>query len=175
MKKIILIVVMVAASFSAQAQKITQDSLSMPVLEGKVGIQEVVKMDSLSKKELYQRAKLFFVNGFKSSKDVIQLDDAENGVIIGKGISTFTFWNVMANAELPMNITIKIEIKDGRYRYTFNQVTIKGKFEWGAEDYWKYPKMNKTLRKALGEDLHRLENLLIEAMNKNSPSKDDKW
>lgn len=173
MKKV-FIGLLLMISISMQAQ--TKDSLSMPTFDSKtVGIQEVVQVDSMTKKELYQKAKLFFIDNFKSAKDIIQMDDAENGIIIGKGISKFSFWNVMAQAELPMRMTIKIEVKDNRFRYTIYDVTILGNgAEWGAEIYWKTPKMQKTLRKSLGEDLHRIESLLIQSI-KNPIQSDSKF
>ena len=59
----------------------------LPLQGGKVDYTEVVHVDSVSKNELYARAKLWLVDTYKSSINVIQLEDKENGEIIGKGFS----------------------------------------------------------------------------------------
>lgn len=48
---------------------------------------EVIILDStVNKSELYSRAREWFAKAFKSSKNVIQMDDKENGKIIGKAL-----------------------------------------------------------------------------------------
>ena len=81
----------------------------------------VVTVENTSKNELYNRAKIWFAKAFISSKYVIQLDDKENGQIIGNGSIIYN-----APAGLPglnfsghFTFTITIEVKDNRFRYTF--------------------------------------------------------
>lgn len=47
-----------------------------------ISFSEVITVDSsLKKNELYSRLKTWFAEAFKSSQDVIQLDDRESGKI----------------------------------------------------------------------------------------------
>ena len=84
-------------------------------------ITEVVPVEGASKTELYNRAKLWFAKTFKSAKDVIQLDDKENGQIIGNGAISYS-----APAGIPgynfsgyFYFTVTVEVKDNRFKYTF--------------------------------------------------------
>ncbi|MCA4897769.1 MAG: DUF4468 domain-containing protein [Bacteroidota bacterium] len=80
---------------------------------GNLLFSEVVQVDSVSKNELYSRSKDFFVSVFKSAKDVVQLDDKEAGIVTGKGFSKIQ----EAGVELQMWYSIKIQSKNGRYKY----------------------------------------------------------
>lgn len=52
---------------------------------GNLNYNEVVQVDTIKKDELYLRSKQFFVDVFKSANDVIQMDDKDAGVVVGKG------------------------------------------------------------------------------------------
>lgn len=66
----------------------------------------VINVDStLSSSFLYGKSLSFFAKYFKSANHVIQLADAENRRVIGKGIVG------------DRNVTISIDSKDGKYRY----------------------------------------------------------
>ena len=74
---------------------LTQDNVLdfFPNKDGKINYSEVVNVDSVKKEELYNRAKHWLVETFNSAKDVIQIDDKENGEIVGKGY--FKSWWVL--------------------------------------------------------------------------------
>lgn len=90
----------------------------LPLKDGKVTYAGVVQVDSVDKNQLYTRAKKWFVDTYKSAKDVIQLDDKENGEVIGKGFFK-TMWQVTFISSQEVNVwhTIKISVKDNRFRY----------------------------------------------------------
>lgn len=101
---------------SAMCQKIDADTLSF-------NYTGVVQVDSIPAKTLQSRAKLFIAESFKSAKDVIQLDDADAGVIVVKG-------NIAPVIKVPIigrmqygwvHFTAKIQVKDGKYKYTFSE------------------------------------------------------
>lgn len=80
---------------------------------------EVIQMDSIPKAELFSRAQMAFVTIFRSSKDVIQLADKENGKIVGKALFSYNptiFIGNMLTRGL-VRYTISIQVKDGRYKY----------------------------------------------------------
>lgn len=81
---------------------------------GKVIYSEVVKVDStITKYQLYSKAREWIANVFISSKDVIQMDDREAGKIIVKGSFELTS---KLDIDL-MKFTISIYLKDGKYKY----------------------------------------------------------
>jgi hypothetical protein len=93
----------------------SQDTLA----SAKGQLTDIVRVESVSKEDLYNRAKIWFARNFKSSKDVIQLEDRELGKIIGKGNIPYeasAFWPG-TNFSGYFEFMLTIEIKDGRYRY----------------------------------------------------------
>jgi hypothetical protein len=79
------------------------------------------KIDSVekTKDEIYSDTKFFIAEKWKSSKEVIQNDDKENGIIIIKGTikeisnNGLTFW---------YSYTIKILMKDFKYKIIVDNV-----------------------------------------------------
>jgi len=99
---------------------LTQDNALdfFPHKDGKINYSEVVNVDSVKKEELYNRAKHWLVETFKSAKDVIQIDDKENGEIVGKGYFK-SWWDMgwIGGKNVSVWETLKIQVKDYRYKY----------------------------------------------------------
>ena len=98
----------------------------LPLQDGKVTYSGVIQMQGVSKDEMYKRVKIWFLDNYNSSKDVIQFDDRENGEVIGKGCFK-ALWMVRFYTALPVNVwkTIKIQIKDGRFRYEITDFKMR--------------------------------------------------
>ena len=126
MKKQLLILPIIVILFSFNV--FAQDKLLgiLPLKDGKVTYDGVVQVDSINKDELYKRAKRWFIETYKSAKDVIQLDDKENGEVIGKGFFEI-YWQVTFMSGQNINVwqTMKIQVKDGRYRYEITDFNVK--------------------------------------------------
>ena len=58
----------------------------LPEVDGVPTYVEVINIDSsLSQTELFNRAKIWFVDNYNSAKNVIQMEDKESGILIAKG------------------------------------------------------------------------------------------
>ena len=127
MKRDILIGLIVCLVVSAKAQL-----KSIPKIDGKIELSEVVKLDSSFKTEdLFRNAEMYFVNNSSGVKDVIQYDDKVSGTVIAKSsfqleanndyklglVSISVVWNVNYNTE--------IIIKDNKYKYRFYNFIVK--------------------------------------------------
>jgi hypothetical protein len=81
-------------------------------------IEGITKVDSVSRDELYLRARNWFLSSFVSPKQVIQIDDSYNATIIGVG--TFSYkpnWIEHSfSAGGHVQFTMKFVCKDGRYK-----------------------------------------------------------
>lgn len=79
----------------------------------------VVQVDSVTKLELYNRAKMCIVDAFLKANSVIQIDDKEQGLIVAKAVITYTPSIFFGNdlAEGIISFAIKLYLKDGRYKY----------------------------------------------------------
>jgi hypothetical protein len=88
----------------------------LPVQDKKVIYEGVVIVDSASKSELQRRAKRWFIEAYKSPKDVISLDEPDE--IMGKGIiKTSHQAGFMTIFQIDLQHTIDLQFKDGKYRY----------------------------------------------------------
>ena len=95
---------------------------------GKITYSEVVTLkDTVSKNELFSRAKTCFVHLFKNSKEVIQNEDKEAGNIIGKG--NIKVYARALGADVDggyINFTLTISVKNGKYKYTITDFAHEG-------------------------------------------------
>jgi hypothetical protein len=110
---------------------------SLLKVDGQYEFTEVVQIDSTYKKDIhYRNAKLFFANISKSSKDVLQYDDREEGKIIGKGTIQITgHQNVLLSAFSEIrttNFTLEISCKDGKYKY--RMFGFSSEYTYGQSD-----------------------------------------
>lgn len=97
-------------------------------ITGKYIYSEVVKVDPGSADAIFLQSKIWLVNAFKSANDVIQLEDAKNHIIIGKGSAQRymkgAFGELVANGFF--EFTIRIECKERKYRYTITDFKNTG-------------------------------------------------
>ncbi len=156
---------------------------------------EVVHIENVSQKELYNRAKLWFATVYNSSNDVLQIENSEEGEIIGKAVMEYNPNVFIKSEQTKGNIkyTIKIFVKDGRYKYEITDFihdphgNSYGKSSMGlisTEEEFPNPKpMEKRWSNKVWNDIKtQIEgnmSLLVvslnDGMNKESESKKDDW
>jgi hypothetical protein len=98
-------------------------SVSITVKSQKYVIDKIIDSDSTSKDVLYFRAMEWFSTTYKSASDVIQMNDKDQGIIIGKGAMK-TYVKILGTREYAglVYYTIKLSFKDNKYRYEINNV-----------------------------------------------------
>ena len=96
-----------------------QDTVGMhlPFKDGKLTYEGIVNVAGKNKMDLYADAKKWFTDYFIDSRDVIQMQDKDQGRIIGKGILVFSYKVLLSSVKFYDLITVEIDVKDGRYRY----------------------------------------------------------
>ena len=167
MKKLLIVSILTATVFCSNGQDKLMDIL--PLKDGVVTYTNVISIDGVNKDELYSRAKKWFVTTYKSANDVIQLDDKENGEIVGKGNFNITYY-----ARDPfINHAITISVKDGRFKYLITDLTYSDK-QGDKFPIEAFPK-GWAGKKKLYETIDREINLLIASIEKAMKSKADEW
>jgi len=83
----------------------------------------VVMNDSISKDALFKKAKSAVTSVLKSDKDIIQSQDLDIGLIVSKGFIVKGHNMYIKNPQ--MWFTFRIEVKDGKYKYSLTDVTYK--------------------------------------------------
>lgn len=119
MKQLSLTVLLLGLASMAFSQKQTVDPDTKLITYS-----EVIEVPNVTKDELFLRANTWLSRAFKSAKAVIDFQDKEAGKIIAKG-------NVSAIIKVPLvgkqeagiiNLTITIQTKDGKYKYTVDNL-----------------------------------------------------
>lgn len=187
--KHVIIFLLLVISLSAMAQQDHKFLGIFPVVDNDICYTEIIQVQDISKDELYNRAHTWFVNAFKSAKDVIQMQDKESGKIMGKGAFQYSIGALLP--VLDMTVTITIIAKDGRYKYILNNFvrhytasvglastegdqTIFEMFE-GADPKKKVVQKNTT---KLNESILNLVKSLKKGMSipsSGSTKNDDNW
>jgi len=87
-----------------------------------VEYQEVIEFDSeIDKSTLFNRTRLWLAEAFVDSKEVIELEDKEAGLLVGNGGMEYTFPLVPA---MPGQFSLRIDIKNGKLRTTYSNFKI---------------------------------------------------
>lgn len=111
---------------TAQSSAVT-DRLNgeLPMIGDKVTYTDVVQVDSMPAKTIHTAFRRWFLNAYRSAKDVIQIDDTEAGLLAGKGVVRVQ-WQVTFYAVQDVNVyhTVTLEARAGRYKYTFTDFII---------------------------------------------------
>lgn len=197
MKKILLLSLLLCGFLGYSQDKKERPILPIDSATGKIFYKGVVNVDSVSKQELYLRAREWFVNSFKQSNSVIQMDDKESGTIIGKGNTSIYLNTMFGSMDVGfIRFTVSVYVKDGKYKYSFTDfkqenwrvggspnsgVPIRGdlgnvecmyNYDCGYKMYWTKKGFNKVLN-----DLNDTVLNLISSLEKSMSSsvKKDDW
>lgn len=156
---------------------------------------DVVQVDSISKSQLYNRARIWFATTYNSANDVIQIENKDEGEIIGKAIMKYNPNVNFASEQTKGNIkyTIKIYVKDGRYKYEITDFIHDpygnhfGKSSVGlitTEEECPNPKPKpkgwsnkvwKDIKTQIEDNINSILSSLKEGMGKISETKKDDW
>lgn len=143
---------------------------------GRVRFQEVVSVDGVPAADLYSRAKLWAARAFKSAKDVIQLDDPASGRLVLRGMHSEPY---MGAHEVWYRFTLAVEVKEGRYRWTLDQVeyTPDGGRGWPIERELTAAGVGIVTRKAVHERFRVAILALAADLEKamNATASGDEW
>lgn len=101
---------------------------------GKIEYSEIVLVDTAtSQMDLFIKAKEWIALNFRSATNVIQMEDKDAGILIGKG--NFEIKLTMYLTYSRVDFTFKIQVKNGKYRYwisDFVHVSNKQGYSGGA-------------------------------------------
>lgn len=138
-------------------------SLPIDTETNKIMYTEVIRVDSsVTKDILYSKAREWFAIAFKSSNDVVQLEDKENGKIIGKAIMNVYYKSMGREYPSKIRYSIAIQVKDGRYKY---EIT-----DFIHETDGVCEEMINTKKKVMGVSLQKNYNFYLNQLDSYSKS-----
>lgn len=100
---------------------------------GNVTITKVIDLPGLKKDEIYVRALSYFTYNYTSGKSVIQVQEKENGLIIGKGLYENVHVGVgLIVTEVSAWHVIRIDVKDEKIRIIVTLTQYDKKISGGS-------------------------------------------
>lgn len=137
---------------------------------GRIAFSDVVHVsDSASADEIYVRAREWFARTYRSSMDVLQMDDRESGRIIGK--ASFSVTHRALGANYPsgyFRYTISIHVRDGRYRYEVSDFYHMGDGN-KISDSGPIEEMINTTHRVMGISMQRQYNEYLNQLANHIP------
>lgn len=175
MKNLLILLLFTTSAFSQISDKFKKDE------NGNIIHSKIFDFENQSKDKLYGKVKMYFAEIFKSSNDVIQLDDKENGIIIGKGITHFNVQNGKYTFKCKLNFTLKVSIKENKCKIEVYNIVYNDSFP--AETFYnkeadeRYIKA-KDKQKSMMDDyvngtinfFELLDNSLVKTINQEKSS-----
>lgn len=168
--KRILLLLLVCLPFLGVAQK------GAPVLPidketGRIIYTEVVPVDSATtQQELFSRGREWFAKAYKNSNKVIQLEDKENGKLLGKALMQVYDKTLGISHESGyMNYTIALYMKNGRYKYEITNFHHTGQYSGQSRipDFGVAEGMINTKKKVMGVSYQKTFNTCLSQMDSN--------
>lgn len=94
------------------------------------GFNYVTEVEGVKQAELYNGVRLWIAENFKSAKQVIDLENREDGILIGNGVIPNIKFDGGMGIVIPNNASfkMKVEVRDGKIRLTFTQFQIEGRY-----------------------------------------------
>lgn len=113
-------------------------SMSVMAQEEPIQFDEVVKAEGKSVPELYTTIKMWVATNYNSAQDVIQMDDAQNGILICKGAFEYDNGGGLMGYVLDgwVDYTLKVQVREGRYKVSVGNFVHKanpvknGTYDW---------------------------------------------
>lgn len=112
------------------------------------------KKENLDTSSAFVSSKIWLVDAFKDSKEVIQLEDKDTGIIMGKGIFNASRTNLggITTGQIPIKFTFKLQIKQNCVEvkiYNFYSTTKRGK-EIKYSNKLQFNEIKRTMDKLVG-------------------------
>lgn len=131
---------------------LSQDQM-LPEKDGKVIYEEVDSIPGVIKDELYNRSKIWVVRTFKSANAVLQLEDKDNGQLIGKGNFQYENSVFTASATWTCDFTIQIDCRENKVRIKCYDISAHSKGDATAEHFNKYKNHSQHHIKAINQNI----------------------
>lgn len=123
MKKTLILIAAIAfsaiESYAQSAKEMQAEIKGAYTLDdnGNVTYTKVIEAPGLSKEDIFSRAQNYFTYNYGSGKSVIQTEDKDRGLLVGKGIYVNVHVGVsLVSVAVDAWHILRIDVKDGRAR-----------------------------------------------------------
>ena len=106
-------------------------------IDKSIEFSEVINVDSsLTKKQLFKRARLWFSDYYRDSKEVLQFTDEEVGELQGAAVFKFTFPMLISHVTATIDYRVNVITKNGKFKVKVYQFINKTSYA-GAQNIRK--------------------------------------
>lgn len=114
-------------------------SMSMAAQEKAIQCDSVIQAQGLDSKAIYQRVKGWVAESYNKASEVIQLDDAEHGVMVCKGNFEYTAPGGATYRYIDgiIRYTLKVQVRDGRFKVSMGDFTHESN-DIKYRDVWSF-------------------------------------
>lgn len=170
MKKSIMLLFLFGILFSVNAQVVmTKDSFPC--------FQSVYKVEGSNSNQIHTLLKTWIAINYKSAKDVIQLDDPENGKIIMKGTSDFYYTIYLSQIPCTCRYIITFDIKDNKFRASMEISDITASYRYGDSSILSHisPNSKSAWTKSVYSSVIKIKENIFELLLNVKPEKKEDW
>ena len=173
MRAVCYVILISFMTFNAFAQQIKETpELPIDADTKKITFTEVVTLsEDVPKDKLYSKAREWFATTYKSSNAVLQMQDKEDGKLVGKALMQVYHRAMGKNYDSGyINYTISISVKDNRYKYEITDFHHTGQLVSGGQkiqDYGVCEEMINTTHKTMGASHQKLYNYYLLQLKEN--------
>ena len=180
MKRFLVLIIVLLISCISVVNAQVVDSL-LPLRNDLYTIEEILKVDSISKTELYNRTLKWVALNYNSSNEVLQLRDSIEGELIGKGLTKTTCHFSRIAKPITIEYTFDILCKNNRIKVIYNRFVVTIHNNINGLDY-PYTnslelydmkekdllRVHKSIKSSISQSLISLKNSIVNG-------KDEEW
>lgn len=145
-----------------------------PVPEGEKEVSTVYQAPGKSRDEIYNEARIWVAESFRSADAVLEHEDPDSGVIIGNGVVSYPCEGMgcMVKSDWDVNFTMRVDVKPERFKVDFKNIRLS----WPATD--GMPAYDGPVNQK--QDMDKIRAALVEMSDEMhehivSGSKSDDW
>ncbi len=136
------------------------DSLPFPSKDGKIVYERIVDVPGTSKDVLFKETKIWFVNTFKDSREVIKSEDKDAGEILGTGRTTIILNGTGLLNKMELVFNIRVSLKQDKYRIQMYDII------WDNDLKTNLEKLNKNPLEEPNKKQSERRDRFVQAINK---------
>lgn len=100
-----------------------------PITDADLTFERIVEAPGYSKEQIFNGTKIWIAENFRSAKAVLEYESKDTGTLIGNGTIPYqcsgSGLECMAWAGVEVRFTMRVDIKDQKFRLTFSNLPIR--------------------------------------------------
>ncbi len=97
-----------------------------PVKQEDKSFDKVVEVSGFTKDQIYVASKLWLAQQFATTKDIIEIDNQEVGILLSNGSTTYPCDKTVciATASWRVKFAMRIDMKDDKFKMSFSNINL---------------------------------------------------